>query len=205
MTTRVVFLDLILNALLCFTALFIIAYVQIRPEVEEEETPKIEFEGKYVVVMQWPDGSEDDVDLYVMDPSGNIAFFQNRDAGLMHLDHDDLGARSDTVRTAQGSYKVVKNEERVIIRGIVPGEYTVNVHMYSKRDPGETPVTIGLFRLRGVDAEVVSKQRVLPARGAEATAFRFTLKEDETVGNINELARQFVTPLLRRQGQRGGP
>ena len=32
---NIVFLDIVLNGLLCFIALFILAYVQIRPEVEE--------------------------------------------------------------------------------------------------------------------------------------------------------------------------
>ena len=93
MEHHVVFLDLIMNALLCFTALFIIAYVQIRPDAVAE--PVIATAGQYAVVLEWPDDSADDVDLYVRDPRGKISYFQNRDVGLMHLEHDDLGTRGD--------------------------------------------------------------------------------------------------------------
>ncbi|MFC1703103.1 hypothetical protein ACFLZO_01415, partial [Patescibacteria group bacterium] len=70
MEHRVVFLDLIMNALLCFTALFIVAYVQIRPESEAE--PVIKTEGQFAVILEWPDDSEDDIDLYVRNPLGTV-------------------------------------------------------------------------------------------------------------------------------------
>ncbi|KPJ85276.1 hypothetical protein AMJ57_03680 [Parcubacteria bacterium SG8_24] len=192
----VVFFDIMMNALLCFTALFILAYVQIRPESEDESA--LATEGKFVVVMEWPNQSEDDVDLYVQDPYGNIAYFQSRGVGLMHLEHDDLGARNDSITTASGDIRVERNEERVIIRGIVPGEYVVNVHMYTKRDPGETPVTVRLYRLLGQDTEVMKRERTLRMNGDERTAFRFTLDPEGMISKINELEKTLAGPLVNR-------
>jgi hypothetical protein len=195
---KVLFMDMILNALVCFIALFMLALLQINPESAKENA--IETLGKYAVVVTWPDGSHDDVDLYVRDPAGNVAFFQNRDIGLMHLEHDDLGARSDSMRTDVGDVTVDRNEERVVIRGIVPGEYTVNVHMYRKSDPGQTPVTITLYRLIGNDEAVISKERVLERNGHELTAFRFTLREDESLSGTSELPRRLVGKAPPRSG-----
>lgn len=191
--SNVVFLDLIMNALLSFVALFILAFVQINPVAKQDQV--LETEGKYVVVMAWEDGSPDDVDLYVRDPLGNIAYFSSRDVGLMHLEHDDLGSRSDTVHTERGDITVDKNQERVILRGVVPGEYVVNVHMYSKRAPTPARVRVSLYRLKGADTEIASRERVLAASGDERTAFRFTVNPDESVTNIIDLPRSLVGSL----------
>jgi hypothetical protein len=199
---NIVFLDVIMNSLLGFVCLFIVAYVQINPEAKQEHA--IETSGKYAVVMRWPDGSRDDVDLYLRDPTGRIAYYSNRDVGLMHLEHDDLGAKSDMVRTKDGTFKADVNEERVIVRGTIPGEYTVNVHMYHKEDPATTPVEIFLYRLQGNDQEIVKKQRTLERVGDERTAFRFSIAADGELvpGSINELPRSFVGAA--KQQQSGG-
>lgn len=202
MEHRVVFLDLIMNALLCFTALFIVAYVQIRPESEDE--PVIKTEGQFAVILEWPDDSEDDVDLYVRNPRGTVSYFQSRDVGLMHLEHDDLGSRNDVVSEGGVDIRVATNQERVIIRGIIPGEYTVNVHMYSKRDPRPTRAIVALFRIRGRDHEIVKKERVLDHDGHEHTAFRFTLDRSGLISKINEMPRTIAGDLMKRE-LGGGP
>lgn len=202
MEHRVVFLDLIMNALLCFIALFIIAYVQIRPESEAESV--ITTEGEFAVILDWPDDSVDDVDLYVRNPRGAIVYFESRDTGLMHLEHDDLGSRNDTFSKDGVDIRVLKNQERVVIRGVIPGEYTVNIHMYRKNDPFPTHATVSLFRIRGSDHEIVKKERVLDHDGHEYTVFRFTLDQSGSVSNINELPRTIAGKLVKRE-RGGGP
>lgn len=199
---KVIFMDMILNALVCFIALFMLSLTQINPKSKSDSEPVVETEGKYVVVMSWPDGSGDDVDLYVRDPAHRIAFFSSREAGLMHLEHDDLGSRNDTMSTETGEVRLDKNEERVILRGVIPGEYVVNVHMYTKHDTGPTPVTITLLRLRGTDAEIVKRERVLDRDGDERTAFRFTVATDGSVvrTSITDLPAPLVGKAPRREG-----
>ncbi len=192
--------DLSMNALLGFIWLFMIAYVQINQN--KQQTVSIETEGKFMVTIRWSNDSIDDVDLYVRDSVGNIAFFKNRDSGLMHLEHDDLGIRGDTIKTANGEIQIERNEERVIIRGIVPGEYIVNVHMYRKEDPLPTPVTITLNRLIGQDEQIISRERILEQKGDEQTAFRFTLDEKGVVSGITELPFVIV-PKAAERYQRG--
>lgn len=180
-----------MNALLGFIGLFILAFLQINPNKEEEKS--IETAGEYIVVVTWPNKSWDDIDTYVLDPAGNIVFFQSRESGLMHLERDDLGARSDYVTDEKGRLVLVeKNEERVIIRGVVTGEYIVNVHMYSKIDPYPTPVNITLIKLKGNDEYITQKEVILRYRGDEETAFRFTLNINGEVTNINYLPRRLV-------------
>lgn len=171
-------------------------------EKQEREEANVRTYGEYAVTIEWPDGSPDDVDLYVRDPTGVIVYFSARDEGLMHLEHDDQGAISDHAQTESGEYTVDRNEERVIMRGMIPGEYVVNVHMYNKRSPRPTPVTIRLIRLKGDDAELVKKVRVLADKGDEATAFRFTERSDGSIGDINELEGSFMGAQPRPAGNR---
>lgn len=202
--SNIVFIDLILNTLLGFVVLFILALLQIHPvEQKKNDENVVATEGEYVVIAQWPDGSADDVDLYVMDPTGKVAYFQGREAGLMHLEHDDLGSRNDSVTTNGITVGVDKNEERTILRGIVPGEYVVNVHMYNKyAGPTPTTVTVTLWRLKGADVEVAKAERVLVRSGDEATAFRFVLAADGSLVSTNDLPRRIVGKALG--GRSGG-
>lgn len=202
---KIFFVDLLLGMLIVMTAL---ARVE-RVADDEEQKKQIQqahlaTDGLYAVVMTWPDGSNDDVDLYVKDPLDNVAFFQNHAAGLMHLENDDLGSRSDTIGTAGGTVKVDKNEERIIIRGAVNGEYVVNAQMYDKRDSGPVRVTVKLYLLRGSDTEIKSAERVMNASGDEFTAFRFSLDAGGNVTGYSDLPLSLVHVVNANGGQAQG-
>lgn len=193
------FLDLILAALITIVA--ILALIQINPD--SKVPPAIETRGKFLIVIQWEDGSADDVDLYVKDPSNRIVFFRNRDIGLMHLEYDDMGTRTDQLMSSTGEeVKIDRNEERIVLRGTVPGEYIVNVHMFSKKETTPAKVTAILYQLIGNDKELVRKERILLRDGHEQTAFRFTVTETEMIRDINELPHNI---FRRANGANGRP
>lgn len=197
---KTLFVDFLMSNLAMLLGLMMLSDVSHKAERRRAQEAAMRTDGVYAILMEWPDSSPDDVDLYVRDPTGRIAYFNARDVGLMHLEHDDQGATSDQLSTPGGNVKVQRNEERVILRGTVAGEYLVNVHMYNKRGRDPTPVNISLFRLKGEDSEVVRKERVLTRNGQESTAFRFTVREDGTVSDINELER----PIYGVPGRSGG-
>lgn len=208
---KTLFVDLMMSTLVVVTALLIASNaVEKEKQNKLQDESSIRTDGFYAVIMEWPDASQDDIDLYVRDPAGKIAFFSSRDVGLMHLEHDDQGAMSDQIQSEGGLVKIERNEERVILRGVIPGEYVVNVHMYNKRDPKPTPVTIHLYRLKGEDEEVAKRDLTLPNKGDELTAFRFTVQDSGSVGDINELQQPLtgggkppsqMTPFRFRGGQ----
>jgi hypothetical protein len=186
----ITFLDILMNALVVFIALFILTVIKIKPS---ESEPTVKTDGKYIIVVTWDDASEDDVDTYVMDPRGNIVYFRNKEAGLMHLERDDLGKGNDAIFGSRGEkIEVEKNEERVVLRGTIPGEYIVNVHMFFKRDRTTTNVKITLLKLEKPGSPIVEKERVLKYSGDEKTAFRFVIKDDGGVSGISELPRNLI-------------
>lgn len=180
----------VFDYMLALLGIFLIIAITEKPKT----TPmRIDTLGVLAVTASWPAGSNDDVDLWTQDPQGNIAWFGQQDAGLMHLDSDDLGtAQSGTMNADGRVIRATDNGERTLIKGAVPGEYIVNVHMYSKNDPGPTRVIVQLWQLRGNDRVLISKEIVLVRRGQEETAFRFTLDAAGDASQFNTLPKSLV-------------
>ena len=96
------FTDLLFNIVLGFAFMFIIAFLLINPVEKDAE---IEAKAEFMIIMEWDDQSAYDIDLWMMDPVGNIVGFPNMHAGLLHLDKDDLGQSNDSVILADGTKK----------------------------------------------------------------------------------------------------
>jgi hypothetical protein len=193
------FTDLLFNALLGFAVMFLLAYLLINPVAKSGAIdPKAEF----LITLSWPDGSEADVDLYVEDPAENLVWFRAREAGLMHLDRDDLGRANDVVRVGGQAIVNALNQETVSIRGIVAGEYVVNMHLYRAVSTAPIPVTVKVEKLNPRVVLVFYDTIELDRQGQEETAARFTVAGDGTVGDVNKLAKSLVPlrPAARVEG-----
>ena len=186
--TNLPFLDLLFNVLIGFVFLFIVSFLLINPIAKRAD---IEVKAEFLITVFWPDNLEDDVDIYVEDPAGNLVWFKSREPGLMHLDRDDLGKRNDEVVTAAGTILFPENREIVTLRGIVPGEYVVNVHCYFKIGEDSVPVTIQIDKINPYS--VVLRQTVnLSTKGEEITVTRFSVNSKGKVTNINMLPKKLV-------------
>ena len=186
------FTDLLFNIVLGFAFMFIIAFLLINP-VEKEA--QIEAKAEFMIIMEWDHQSAYDIDLWMMDPVGNIVGFPNMHAGLLHLDKDDLGQSNDSVILADGTKKIIYlNREIMTIRGIVPGEYIVNNHLYSmKSDKSRKPmeVTTRVIKINPF-GEVHVGVVILPVHGAEETVIRFTIDPSGFVKSKNRRQRKFA-------------
>ncbi len=186
--TNMAFLDLLFNTLLCFAALFVLSFILINPSKKENN---IKAKADFMITVTWNKDLDDDVDTYVEDPVGNLVAFMRREEGLMHLDRDDLGHRNDTINTPNGPIEYKDNREIVTLRGFVPGEYVVNVHMYMKREIAPTEVTIVLEKLNPYMI-IMAKNVILTTSGQEDTAFRFVVDSEGSVTKVNELKKTLV-------------
>ena len=116
------FTDLLFNLVIGFVYLFVIAFILINPIAKQGDVEK---KAEYIVVLEWDHHLNDDVDLWIKDPAGNIVSFLTKSAGLMHLEKDDLGTSNDSV-TKDGQKKTIfLNREVVTLRGTIAGEYEV--------------------------------------------------------------------------------
>ena len=182
------FLDLLFNTLLCFVVLFTISFLLINPIQDDK---KIDVKAEFLITVSWPSELKDDVDVYVEDPVGNIISFKKKDAGLMHLDRDDLGHKNDIISTSAGNIEYNENREVVTLRGVYSGEYTVNIHLYSKSKSENIPVTVDIEKLNPYK-KVLLKTVTLTKVGEEKTVCRIRIGTERNVESINYLFKGLV-------------
>jgi hypothetical protein len=202
-----VFVDLILNILLGFALMFLIAFLFMRPPTQ---TAKIDPKAEYMVVMTWPDGNFDDIDLWMMTPRETRIGYPSKRDGLYHLERDDLGIVNDVVNLDGGPQYVFNNKEVIVLRGAEPGLHLVNIHFFSRRGPTfngmtetDSPplkVVVTLIKLNPTYHEVVRRELILHAGGAELAAFQFTIDDR---GNVVSTSQDEI-PFVRSSSTSGG-
>lgn len=187
------FYDMLFNMLIAFVFCFIVALLAMNPKALK--AGDIPSKAEFIVNVSWPDGNPDDIDTWVQDPAGNTVWFRAREAGLMHLDRDDRGLKGDVITVNGQQVLNPLNTEVVTIRGIAPGEYTVNVHYYDTADGQPVTVTVSIIKVNPRADVVFYGQVTLARKGDEATAARFTVLPDGAIANVNTLAKTLVQRL----------
>jgi hypothetical protein len=192
------FLDILFNTLVGFVLLFIIAFLLISPVKKKKE---IEQKAEYVISVTWPGEMGDDIDSWLEDPTGKIMFFRRKEVGLMHLDRDDLGRLNDTQFVPGiGMVNYPYNREITTIRGIMPGEYVFNIHLYRKTHSNSSiPVTVILEKLNPHVKLLYSKTVTLSNPWEEKTIIRFVLDVDGEVTESYFIYKPLVEQLIGMQ------
>lgn len=190
--TDTVFRDVILLTLVGFVAMVIMLLPHLQKKEEEAEDHKAP--GNVIVEMHWPSDMYVDVDLWVRAPNATPVGFWNQGNDIFNLLRDDLGVEGDATN---------ENYEITYSRGIRPGEYIVNVHMYGIVPAGkEVPVKV-VVSVRGkydTTRQLLETTLKLTRRNQEETAFKFRLTgEGELVeGSVSTLRHPLVTDYERR-------
>src|ERR1700681_4085786 len=135
---------MLFKALQVVAFLFFLALLAMNPEAK---SGKIESKAEFIITRGWPDSHPDDIDLYVEDPLGNIAWYHQREAGFLVLDRDDRGGINDSIMVNGKKVMSPIREETVSIRGIVAGEYTVNVQYYLALQHDPVPVSVKVEKI----------------------------------------------------------
>ena len=178
-----------LDILLCLICVLVAMLSLLHVKTEEVKDPSVNNNSVYKVVMEWDvktdliEGEqEDDVDLWVKDPNGNVCGFNRREGGesaLMSLSHDDVGKNQ--------TQTITKHIEIINLRGTVEGEYIVNCHYYARRGPTDSiTVTARLVRQKPFKT-VIERKVTINFAGDERTFFRFSLDKNAAVVDTNEM------------------
>ncbi len=137
--------DLVFNVTLSVVVLLVLAIILIKRLTNLAD---IESKAEVIVKVKWPLGRDDDVDVHMGQPDGERINYLNKTTNLMHLDRDDLGGTNDRIRLAGGrKITLPYNEEMVSIRGISPGLYAIQVHLYRRGKEPVTPFTVEITDL----------------------------------------------------------
>ena len=194
-----IFSALLFNSLKAITFMFFISFAMINKPADEG---KVDPKAEMLITVSWPDNNPDDVDTYVMDPAGNIVWYPQREAGLMHLDRDDRGMFKDVVLFNDKEVTNPLNQEIISFRGLEDGEYVVNIVHYIANGTAPLPVSVKVEKLNPTVKVIFYQTLNLTGTGNEQTAVRFTLKGEEVV-NVNNVPKSLVE-LTRGAGAKGG-
>ena len=168
------FTDLIFNILLGFVLLFFISILFINPITK---LGNVNLKAEYIITIDWPDNLPDDIDLWVRDPNGEIVSYLNKDAGWLHLDRDDRGIINDKVKIGDQELVYPLNREVVTLRGLIPGEYTVNVFLYEHESKRPVDVKLTIEKVNPSLKLVYFNSISLPSKDTEITIARFNLNQ----------------------------
>ncbi|MGI9422470.1 MAG: hypothetical protein ACR2PA_04705 [Hyphomicrobiaceae bacterium] len=182
-----VFRDVILLALIGFVAMVVMLLPHINQAEVEAEDHKAP--GNVIVEMHWPQEKPFDVDLWVQGPESGPVGFWNKGNEVFNLLRDDLGIEGDATDL---------NYEVSYSRGILPGEYVVNTHMYGYIPAGTivpVKVVVSVRTLLEDTRQLLQSSVLLTHHNQERTVFSFRLtKEGEVVeGSVTTLYRPLIT------------
>ena len=184
-----VFRDVIMLALAGFVAMVILMLPHLNPKGEDAQA-STEPPGNVIVEVRWPDELDTDVDLWVEAPGDVPVGYSNKGGAIFNLLRDDLGRKADATDL---------NYEVSYSRGIAPGEYTINVHLYRNSArvlPVPVTVVTSVKKSPSERARQLLASKVeLGREGQELTVYRFRLSEsgDLVPGSVHSLQRELRT------------
>ena len=184
------FTDLLFNILLGFTFLFFITMLFINPITK---LGNVNMKAEYIITVDWKDSLPDDIDLWVKDPNGEIVSYLKKDAGWLHLDRDDRGVVNDKI-TIDGKEVIYPiNREVVTLRGIIPGEYVVNLYLYDHKSNSPVEAKIIIEKVNPSLRLVFVGDVILKNEDTELTITKFRLDSE---GNFKSIyaVNEILTP-----------
>jgi hypothetical protein len=184
------FIDLLFNALLGFTFLFLVAVMFINPESRKG---RVDLKAEYIISVTWPEYLADDIDLWVQDPIGETVSYLRKDAGWLHLDRDDRGEVNDTIIVDGKELLYPINQEVVTIRGIIPGEYVVNLYYYTAAQSQPVEALVKVEKVNPTLQTVFVQRVTLQHQDEEKTVVRFSLDRKGNLQSVNQLDKR-LTP-----------
>jgi hypothetical protein len=180
-----VFRDFTLLMVLGFVAMVVWLLPHVNPPAQSTDAVP---PGNVIVAIAWAEGNTD-IDLWVAGPGEIVPVgYSNKGGVLFNLLRDDLGNLPDATPL---------NYENAYSRGVVPGEYVVNVHCYRcPVVPQKVDVEVSINTGgNGKSVKPVATTALeLRANGQEKTALRFRL---DARGNIEPRSMNNIFRPLR--------
>ncbi|KKM15678.1 hypothetical protein LCGC14_1693610 [marine sediment metagenome] len=167
-----IFRDVIMLALMGFVVIVVLLLPHINPS-KLKENIDVNPPGNVIVEIRWPDILDTDVDLWVQGPGDVPVGYSNKGGVLFNLLRDDIGHQGDVSKV---------NYENSFSRGIVEGEYTINLHLY-RDGSGSLPIEVIVVVSVKENPDATTKRILartveLTSVGQELTVFRFDLDKD---------------------------
>ncbi len=116
----------------------LLASFHVKATLDKDYHPKAE----YIIILDWPDDRNVDLDLWLRDGYDHYVFYRNKEISNISLDRDSRGSVSNKSVGPDGKPIISGNEEIITIRALLPGVYQIAVTYYNDNAAGhadETP------------------------------------------------------------------
>ena len=182
-----VFRDVTLLALSGFVAivLLLLPWLNLKTRDELVQEPV----GSVIFELFWDPNLDADIDLWVKGPNDGAVGYSKPSGLVFNLLRDDRGLVGDHTPL---------NYEISFTRGIIPGEYQANVHLFKHdkaRSKIEALVTASLVTPdRNYRKQILEKRVYLKKENSEKTVLRFKLDNNFKVvnGSVNSLRKNLA-------------
>ena len=188
--SNTVFRDVTLLALSGFVAivLLLLPWLNLKTKQELIKEPV----GSVIIELFWPKDIDADLDLWVKGPNDGPVGYSKPSGVIFNLLRDDRGMTGDYTPL---------NYEISFTRGISPGEYQANVHLF-KHDANRSKIqaTISASLVtpdREFRKQILEKSIYLIKEGKEKTVLRFKLDNNFKLvsGSVNSLRKSLIGGL----------
>lgn len=175
-------LALIRVALIALLLLFLVPIDESK-KFEDEDSNR----GNMRIEITWEDFKDVDVDLWVKAPGEPAVGWSAKNGKTFNLVRDDLG----NINNPTG-----KHYEVTYGRGLPPGEYIVNLHLYANREQNYpiVPVTVAVVVIKEDNGKspkekIFTKTVNLLRTGDEVTVIRFKIlpSKDVDASSLNDV------------------
>ena len=182
-----VFRDVTLLALSGFIAivLLLLPWLNLKTKQELIKEPV----GSVIIELFWPKDIDADLDLWVKGPNDGPVGYSKPSGVIFNLLRDDRGMTGDYTPL---------NYEISFTRGISPGEYQANVHLFkhdANRSKIQATVSASLVTPdREYRKQILEKSIYLIKEGKEKTVLRFKLDNNFKLisGSVNSLRKSLI-------------
>ena len=188
--SNTVFRDVTLLALSGFVAivLLLLPWLNLKTKQELIKEPA----GSVIIELFWPKDIDADLDLWVKGPNDGPVGYSKPSGVIFNLLRDDRGMTGDYTPL---------NYEISFTRGISPGEYQANVHLF-KHDVNRSKIhaTVSASLVtpdREYRKQILEKSIYLIKEGKEKTVLRFKLDNNFKLvsGSVNSLRKSLIGGL----------
>lgn len=203
------------DIMLLIAATFALILILVLPHLNEGEEKQFDVEtpGAIIVRIVWDKTHNTDIDLWLKTPDNGAIklipiFYAEKHNRFASLLRDDLGHTGDAFEV---------NDEWAVVRGLVDGEFVINVHFFADKRAGEIQGTIGsedvyvqVIYFKGESKTVAEGTITLQYVKQELTFVSFRIKDELVVENSIDRVTQKpmmddAAEELRRRNGASGP
>ena len=107
-------------------------------------------------------------------------------------------AAISSTRTVDGeTHQIALNQETVTVRGILPGEYVVNVYHYTHPSPDAVPVTVKVEKVNPRLSVIYYDTLLLTHKGDEQTVVRFRMDHEGNISDVNTMPVSLIQAVRK--------